>query len=158
MASKTTLNAKNLEALGAERLAELLIDISTGSAAAKRKLRLALAAAQSPREAAREITKRLTSIARARGFINWKNRKKLVDDLETQRRAIFERIVPPEPHDEGISMAPEHVRLEQVNADAPLLKVHHLNAVFESAMLRNKNHHHIGRCGMQELNIACEPI
>ncbi|MCZ7674609.1 MAG: hypothetical protein M5U35_00150 [Roseovarius sp.] len=69
MASKTTLNAKNLEALGAERLAELLIEVSTGNAAAKRKLRLALAGTQSPREAAREITKRLTSIARARSFI-----------------------------------------------------------------------------------------
>ncbi len=42
MASKSTLNAKNLEALGAERLAQLLIEISTGDAAAKRKLRLAL--------------------------------------------------------------------------------------------------------------------
>ena len=30
MASKSTLNVKNLEALGAERLAKLLIDISTG--------------------------------------------------------------------------------------------------------------------------------
>ncbi|MDN2584373.1 DUF6880 family protein [Aquibium sp. ELW1220] len=97
MAQKTTLNAKNLEALGADRLAQLLIDICTGNAAAKRKLRLALAAAQSPREAAREITKRLTSIARARGFINWKNRKKLVDDLETQRRAIVEQIAPADP-------------------------------------------------------------
>ena len=43
MAKKTTLNAKNLEALGAERLAELLIEISTGSAAHKRRLRLELA-------------------------------------------------------------------------------------------------------------------
>ena len=46
MASKTTLNAKNLEALGAERLAQLLIEVSTGNAAAaKRKLRMALAGA-----------------------------------------------------------------------------------------------------------------
>ena len=45
MASKTTLNAKNLEALGTERLAQLLIEVSTGNAAAKRKLRLALAGA-----------------------------------------------------------------------------------------------------------------
>ena len=103
MASKTTLNAKNLEALGAERLAELLIDISTGSAASKRKLRLALAGAQSPREAAREITKRLISIARARSFINWKNRKTLVDDLETQRRAIVEQIAPADP-DEALAL------------------------------------------------------
>ena len=50
MASKSTLNAKNLEALGAERLAQLLIEISTGDAAAKRKLRLALAGAEGPKE------------------------------------------------------------------------------------------------------------
>lgn len=37
MASKTTLNAKNLEALGAERLAELLIEITTGDAARLRR-------------------------------------------------------------------------------------------------------------------------
>ena len=65
MASKSTLNAKNLETLGAERLAELLIEISTGSAVAKRRLRLKLAGAQSPTEAGREVAKRLTSIARA---------------------------------------------------------------------------------------------
>ena len=81
MASKSTLNAKNLEALGAERLAQLLIEISTGDAAAKRKLRLALAGAEGPRDAAREITKRLTSIAKARTFVNWQNRKTLVKDL-----------------------------------------------------------------------------
>lgn len=33
MASKSTLNAKNLAPLGAERLAQLLIEISTGDAA-----------------------------------------------------------------------------------------------------------------------------
>ena len=43
MASKKTLNAKNLEALGARRLAELLIEISTGNTLAKRRLRLELA-------------------------------------------------------------------------------------------------------------------
>ena len=102
MASKTTLNAKNLEALGAERLAQLLIAISTGDAAAKRKLRLALAGAEGPREAAREIAKRLTSIARARTFVNWKNRKPLVTDLRTQRSAIMEQIAP---HDPGEALA-----------------------------------------------------
>lgn len=94
MASKTTLNAKNLEALGAERLAQLLIEISTGDAAAKRQLRLALAGTQGPKEAAREITKRLTSIARARTFVDWQNRKPLVKDLETQRRAIMDEVAP----------------------------------------------------------------
>lgn len=102
MASKSTLNAKNLEALGTERLAQLLIEISTGDAAAKRKLRLALAGAEGPREAAREITKRLTSIAKARTFVNWQNRKPLVKDLQTQRSAIMEQIAP---HDPGEALA-----------------------------------------------------
>jgi len=97
MASKTTLNAKNLEMLGAARLAELLIEISTGSAVAKRRLRLELAGAQSPKEAGREVAKRLTSIARARSFVNWKNRKPLVTDLESQLRAIREQIAPADP-------------------------------------------------------------
>lgn len=99
MASKSTLNLKNLEALGAERLAKLLIDISTGDAAAKRKLRLALASAEGPKEAAREIAKLLTSIGRARTFVNWQNRKSLVKDLETQRSAIIEQIAPHDPNE-----------------------------------------------------------
>ncbi|MDP3960186.1 MAG: hypothetical protein Q8Q26_09045 [Pseudorhodobacter sp.] len=97
MASKSTLNAKNLETLGAERLAELLIEISTGSAVAKRRLRLELAGAQSPKEAGREVAKRLTSIARARTSVNWQNRKPLVTDLESQLRAIKAQIAPADP-------------------------------------------------------------
>jgi hypothetical protein len=103
MPSKTILNAKNLEALGAERLAALLIEISTGNATAKRQLRLALAGAQSPKEAAREIAKRLTSVARARTFVDWQNRKPLVADLEMQRRAIMEQIAPHDP-DEALAL------------------------------------------------------
>ncbi len=102
MASKTTLNAKNLEALGAERLAQLLIEISTGNALAKRRLRLVLAGAQSPKRAAGQIAKRLTSVARARTFVDWENRKPLVEDLEMQHRAIMEQILP---HDSDEALA-----------------------------------------------------
>jgi hypothetical protein len=88
MASRKTLNAKNLEALGAERLAELLIEISRGNAAAQRSLRLELAGAASPGDMAQEIRKRLTAIARSHAFVNWRQRKALVADLETQKQAI----------------------------------------------------------------------
>lgn len=54
MASKTTLNAKNLEALGADRLAELLMELSTGDAAMKRRLRMELAGEGSSGELAKE--------------------------------------------------------------------------------------------------------
>ncbi len=88
MAAKKTLNAKNLEALGAPRLAELLIELATGNAAAKRKLRLELAAEASPSELARELRKRLVSIGKARSYIDWQQRKPLIAELDSQRRAI----------------------------------------------------------------------
>jgi len=67
-------------------------------------LRLELAGAQSPKEAGREVAKRLTSIARARSFVNWKNRKPLVTDLQSQLRAIKEQIAPTDPT-EALSLA-----------------------------------------------------
>ena len=97
MTSKNTLSAKNLEALGAGRLAELLIEISAGNAAAKRRLRLALAGAQSPGEVAKEVRKRLTAIARSQSFVDWQNRRILVEDLETQRRAIVDQVAKADP-------------------------------------------------------------
>ena len=97
MASKKTLNESNLEALGAKRLAELLIEISARNAAVKRRLRLELAGAQSPREIAKEIRKRLTTIARSRSFIDWEHRGSLVDDLENQRRAIADLVAKSDP-------------------------------------------------------------
>ena len=92
MASKKTLNTENLEALGARRLAELLIEIGMGDAAAKRRLRLELAGEESPASVAREIRKRLATIARSRSFVDWQNRRTLIEDLETQRRAIIEKV------------------------------------------------------------------
>ena len=83
MVSKKTLNAENLKSLGARRLADLLIEISTGNAAAKRRLRLELAGEESPAAVAREIRKRLVAIARSRSFVDWQNRQVLVDDLAT---------------------------------------------------------------------------
>jgi hypothetical protein len=65
VAARTTLNAKNLKALGAERLAVLLIEISTGSAAAKRRLRMELAGAQSSTELAKPFAGAATADEKA---------------------------------------------------------------------------------------------
>jgi hypothetical protein len=89
---KSALNAKNLEALGLERLAALLIEISAGNAAAKRRLRMELAGAQSSAELARAVRKRLTIIARSRSFLDWQGAKSLAGDLGIQRRAIVETV------------------------------------------------------------------
>jgi hypothetical protein len=88
MAAKRTLNAKNLETLGASALAELLIEVSAGNAVIQRRLRLALATAGGAEGAAQEVRKRLATIGRSSTFIDSAKRKALLKDLEAQQQAI----------------------------------------------------------------------
>ena len=88
MASRKTLNAKNLEALGARRLAELLIEISAGDTVAKRRLRLELAGTESPAAVSAEVRKRLATVGRSHSFVERRHARALARDLDTQRRAI----------------------------------------------------------------------
>ncbi|MBX6329134.1 MAG: hypothetical protein IRY89_11220 [Pseudolabrys sp.] len=97
MASKKTLTAENLEALGAKRLAELLMDIAEDDAAVKRRLRLELAAREAPESVAAEVRKRLAQIARARSFVDWRRLRDLAADLEMQRRTIVDQVARTDP-------------------------------------------------------------
>jgi hypothetical protein len=76
VASKKALNAKNLEALGATRLSEIIIEITNGDKVPKRQLRLELAGEQGSGVVALEIRKRLTSIAHSNFFVEWDEIKK----------------------------------------------------------------------------------
>ena len=99
MATGKTLNAANLEALGAAQLAQLLIEVSKGNAAAQRRLRLALAGNAGGAEAARAIAKRLAGIARAKTWLDWQKIKPLAAELEAQRRAILDLVAPSDPRE-----------------------------------------------------------
>lgn len=98
-AGGTALNASNLERLGAGRLAALLIEVSTGDAAVKRRLRLALAGSAGPAEAARAVSKRLASVARAQTWLDAERIRVLVADLSAQHRAIVSVIAPAAPRE-----------------------------------------------------------
>ena len=63
MASKKTVNLANLEALGAKRLAEILLELGTGDAGVERRLRLELSAEAGAEAVAADIGKRLTHAA-----------------------------------------------------------------------------------------------
>ena len=76
-ASKKTLNLDNLQALGARRLAELLLELAAGDAAAKRRLRLELSAEAGPEAVAADIGKRLATLRQARSFVDWQKRPAL---------------------------------------------------------------------------------
>lgn len=86
--SKKTLNAANLERLGAERLAALMMEITEGQAAIKRRLRLELAGEAGPDDLASELDKRLASIAEKRTRITWRRYAEFTRELRQLRAAI----------------------------------------------------------------------
>lgn len=88
MAARSSLNAKNLEDLGAARLATLLLELTEGNAAARRTLRLALAEGRGPEEMAQELRKRLASLERSKRWLEGRDRDAVFADLERQRQAI----------------------------------------------------------------------
>ncbi|MFY8149316.1 MAG: DUF6880 family protein [Prochlorococcaceae cyanobacterium] len=92
-AARTTLNARNLESLGAPRLALLLLELSQGNGAAQRRLRLALAEGRSAEEAAQEVRKRLRAIDRAGTYLDAAKRNTLLTELEGHRATITGRIL-----------------------------------------------------------------
>lgn len=97
MASEKTLNAKSLAALGANRLAQLLLELTSGDTAAKRRLRLELASLNGGEDVAAEIRKRLATIAKSRSFVDWNKVRTLAADLDMQRNAIVDHVAPTQP-------------------------------------------------------------
>lgn len=95
--SKKTLNSENLAALGAERLAELLIEVSTGSAEIKRRLRLEISHSLGSAELAREVRKRLATLRKSKSYVGWRRRKALLRDLNIQTEMIIEKIASDDP-------------------------------------------------------------
>lgn len=123
--SKKTLNTANLEALGASRLADLLMEVSEGSAAIKRRLRLELTHALGTGELAREVRKRLATIKRSTSFVDWQKRRAFIKDLDTQLDMIVEKIAPEDPTTgfdllwQFIELAPSvYERVDDSNGDA----------------------------------------
>lgn len=95
--SKKTLNKANLTELGLDRLADLLLEVSTGSAEIKRRLRLELSHHLGPEELGREVSKRLASIRKSKTRAGWRKRKALVKDLQTQVDMICDKIAVDDP-------------------------------------------------------------
>ena len=88
MAGRASLNAKNLEVLGAARLASLLLELTEGNAAARRTLRLALAENCGPEELAQAVRQRLAAVERSSRWLETRDRDALLADLERQRLGI----------------------------------------------------------------------
>jgi hypothetical protein len=86
--SRKAVNAANLRNLGAEALAELLMELADRQPNTKRRLRMELAARVGPGDLAAEIDKRLEMLGASRARVSWRKRPELVVDLDVQRRMI----------------------------------------------------------------------
>lgn len=95
--SRKTLNKANLVALGPDRLADLLLEVSTGSADIKRRLRLELSHNLGTSELAHEVRKRLIALRKSKTYVSCRRRKSLVTDLTTQVAMIVDKIAPDDP-------------------------------------------------------------
>lgn len=96
--SKKTLNKANLAQLGADQLADLVLDLVQGDAALQRRARLVLSAAQGPKEVASDIRRRFSSLRRATRFVDWHKQRALVQDLDGLLEAIDTSISPSDPN------------------------------------------------------------
>lgn len=84
------MSEANLAALGADRLAALLIEVANGDL--KRRLRMELAAEVGAPDLALELDKRLTTLAASRARVSWRKRPELLADLNMLRRMIVGRL------------------------------------------------------------------
>jgi hypothetical protein len=92
MPLKQTVVAENLVRLGAERLADILLDLADEQPAIKRRLRLELAGEAGGETVAAEVGKRITALRSAKSFIDCQKRPEFVRDLNLARTAIAERV------------------------------------------------------------------
>nr|WP_314433501.1 DUF6880 family protein [uncultured Brevundimonas sp.] len=96
-AAAKRLNVANLAALGAGRIAELLMEASESDAILKRRLRLVMAAEAGAEVLALELDKRLTAIGASRARVSWRKRPDLLRDLDILRRGIVDDLAPADP-------------------------------------------------------------
>lgn len=88
MARNNALSEETLAALGAPRLARLLIELGVADASVRKRLVLAAAEAGGPAAQIKAIDKRLAALTAARGAVSWDRSKAFAAELDGLRTAI----------------------------------------------------------------------
>lgn len=97
MARTKKLNAASLSEVGAQRLAELLLEASENDQMVTRALNLEITALKGTKELARAIRKRISTIKRSRSTVDWDRVRVLDRDLNIHLDAITKKIAPSDP-------------------------------------------------------------
>lgn len=88
------LSAESLAALGADRLADILLGVADTRADLKRRLRMEVAAGQGPEYLVPQIDKRLGALLSSRGKVTWRQKPAVLRDLDALRELIADRLAP----------------------------------------------------------------
>ena len=92
MARKPALSIEALTALGAAKLARLVLDEAERSAPFRRLVSAALAGQKGPDAIAGIVDRRLSALEKARGFIDWVRARAFRDDLATTVAVICDEL------------------------------------------------------------------
>jgi hypothetical protein len=97
MARKPAMTEAALAALGADKLARLVLDEAEQNPSFKRIVTAALAGTKGPQAIVAVVRRRLAALERARGFVDWQRRKAFTADLKATVAAITRELGPADP-------------------------------------------------------------
>ena len=97
MARTPALTTEKLKDLGADKLAQLVLDEAERNAGFRRQVKAALAGKSGPAAIAKLIDRRLSGLARAKSFIEWDKARAFADDLRSLTDTITAELGPADP-------------------------------------------------------------
>ena len=97
MARAAAVNPDAVQALGAEKLASLILDEVASNPTFKRRVAAALAGRDGPVALAKVLDKRLAGLERARSFVDWDKARGFRDDLAALLSGIVTELAPQDP-------------------------------------------------------------
>lgn len=98
MTPKSDITVEQLSKLGIDRLAELVLNQAANDKIFKRTVKTALASLKGSKSVAAAISKRLSALERARGFVDWDKARAFALDLEATVNAIVNELGKSDPH------------------------------------------------------------
>lgn len=97
MNRKSALSADKLKDLGADKLAQLVLEEAERNAGFRRQVKAALAGQTGPEAIAKLIDRRLSGLERAKSFIDWDKARAFRDDLRSLTGTITSELGPASP-------------------------------------------------------------
>ncbi len=132
MARKGSLSAEALAALGAERLAALLMQLADGDASIRKRLVLAAAEGGGVAALIKALDRRLNALSTSRGFVEWEKSRAYAGEIDGLRRALTDTLAPLD-QDAATERLERLVRLAPNVLHRAMDSGDHLSAVFVAA-------------------------